>query len=62
VLTADLPILDKSLRNRRKHSLDDFAVLFPEWSGTAPSVYNLLLGLHEQKYSFLTVIWRGTSF
>ena len=38
VLTANLPILDKSLCDRRKHLPDEFAVLLPERSGTAPSV------------------------
>jgi ankyrin repeat protein len=48
VTTAKLPILDKSLRDRREHLPYDFAVLLPERCNAAPSVYNLLVGLHEQ--------------
>jgi hypothetical protein len=48
---ANLPVLDKSLGNWRKHPPNDFTVLFPVRSGTAPSVYHLLVGLHGQKYS-----------
>src|ERR1039458_5844640 len=51
VLPANLSIFDESLCNRRKHLLDDFAVLLPVRSGTAPSVYDLLVGLHERRYS-----------
>jgi hypothetical protein len=52
VPTANQPILDKSLRDRRKHLLDDFAVLLPEWRGSTPCAYNLLVGLHRQKYTY----------
>jgi hypothetical protein len=55
LLTANLPILDKSLRNRLIHLPDDFAVLLPKRSGIAPSVYDLLAGLHKQKY----ILWAG---
>ena len=47
VPTANQPILDKGLRDRRKHLPDDFAVLLPEWRGITPSAYNLLVGLHS---------------
>jgi DNA-binding CsgD family transcriptional regulator len=48
---ANPRIRDKRLRNRRKHLADDFAVLLPVRSGTAPAIDNFLLGLHVQKYS-----------
>ena len=51
VPTANQSILDKSLRDRREHLPDDFAVLLPERRGITPSVYNLLVGLHHQKYT-----------
>src|SRR5215813_10086281 len=49
--TADQPILAKGSRDRRKHLPDDFAVLLPERSGIAPSVYDVLVGLHEHEYT-----------
>src|SRR4029077_6746002 len=49
--TANQRILDKSIRDRRKHMTDDFAVLLPERSRIAPSVDGVLLGLHERKYT-----------
>jgi hypothetical protein len=47
VPTANEPILDKSLRDRRKHLPDDFAVLLPERRGITPCAYNPLVGLHR---------------
>jgi len=55
VPTANQPIFDKGLRYRRKHLPDDFAVLFPEPRGITPYAYNLLVGLHQQKYTYLAV-------
>ena len=55
VPTANQPIFDKGLRDRRKHLPDDFAVLFPEPRGITPYAYNLLVGLHQQKYTYLAV-------
>jgi hypothetical protein len=52
VPTANQPIFDKGLRDRRKHLPDDFAVLFPEPRGITPYAYNLLVGLHQQKYTY----------
>ena len=49
VPTVNLSILDQGLADRRKHLPYDFAVFLPERCGTAPSVDNLLVGLHEQK-------------
>jgi hypothetical protein len=45
--TANQRILDKSLRDRRKHLPDDFAVLLPEQRGSTTCGYNLLVGLHR---------------
>ena len=39
VPAANRPIFDKSLRDRRKHLPDDFAVLFPERRGITPYAY-----------------------
>jgi hypothetical protein len=55
VPTANQPILDKSLGDRRKHLPDDFAVLLPERGGITPCAYNLLVGLHQQKYTYQAV-------
>jgi hypothetical protein len=55
VLTANQPIFDKGLRDRRKHLPDDFAVLLPEPRGITPYAYNLLVGLHQQKYTYQAV-------
>ena len=55
VPAANRPIFDKSLRDRRKHLPDDFAVLFPERRGITPYAYNLLVGLHQQKYTYRAV-------
>jgi hypothetical protein len=55
VPTANQPIFDKSSRDRRKHLPDDFAVLFPEPRGITPYAYNLLVGLHQQKYTYQAV-------
>jgi hypothetical protein len=44
-------MLDKRLRNRRKHPPDDAAVLLPERRGITPYDYDLLVGLHQQKYT-----------
>src|ERR1700756_546226 len=52
VPAANQPILDKSLRDRRKHLPNDFAMLLPERRGITPSAYNLLVGLHQQKYTY----------
>lgn len=46
VSIANPRIRDKRLRDRSKHLADDFAVLLPVRSGTAPTVDNFLLGLH----------------
>ena len=51
VPSANQPVVDQSLRDRRKHLSDDFAVLLPERSGSTPCAYNLLVGLHQPKYS-----------
>ena len=51
VPTANQPILDKSLRDRRKHLPDDFAVFLPERRGITPYAYSLLVGLHQPKYT-----------
>ena len=53
VPTANQPILDKSLRDWRKHLPDDFAVILPEGRGITPYVYNLVVGLRRQKYTYL---------
>jgi hypothetical protein len=55
VPAANQPILDKSLRDRRKHLPDDFAVLLPERRGITPYAYNLLVGLHRQKYTYRAI-------
>jgi hypothetical protein len=55
VPTDNQPILDKSLRDWRKHLPDDFAVLLPERRGITPCAYNLLVGLHQQKYTYRAV-------
>jgi hypothetical protein len=55
VPAANQPILDKSLRDRRKHLPDDFAVLLPERRGITPYAYNFLVGLHPQKYTYQAV-------
>jgi hypothetical protein len=52
---TDPRILDESLRNRRKHLPDDFAVFLPEGRRIAPCVYNLGVGLHQQKYTYRTL-------
>jgi hypothetical protein len=52
--SANLPVLDKSLRNWSKHLPDDFAMLLPVRRGTGPAIDDFLLGLHEQKYSLVT--------
>src|SRR5215472_15356837 len=49
--TADRPIQAKGSRDRCKHLPDDFAVLLPDRSGTAPSVQDVLVGLHEHEYT-----------
>jgi hypothetical protein len=46
------PILDKCLRDRRKHLADDLAVLLPERRHATPNIYSLLAGLHKRKYSY----------
>ncbi len=51
VAKGDPRLLDQSLRDRRKHEPDVFAVLLPEGRGVAPSLDNLLVGLHLQKYT-----------
>src|SRR5437870_13321901 len=53
--TANQRILDKSLRDRRKHLPDDFAVLLPERRGITPCGYNFLVRLHPQKYTYQPV-------
>jgi hypothetical protein len=50
--SADQRLLNQSLRNWRKHLPDDFAVLLPEGRGITPCAYNLLVGLHQQKYTY----------
>jgi hypothetical protein len=55
VPTANQPIFDKGLRDRRKHLPDDFAVLFPEPRRITPYAYNFLVGLHQQKYTYQAV-------
>ncbi len=55
VPTANQPILDKSLRDRRKHLPDDFAVFLPERRGITPYTYSLLVGLHQPKYTYWAV-------
>jgi hypothetical protein len=55
VPTSNQPILDKSLRDRRKHLPDDFAVLLPERRGITPYANNLLIGLHKQKYTYRAI-------
>src|SRR6266705_2806167 len=55
VSTANQPILDESLRDRRKHLPDNFAVLLPQPRGATPSVNNRLAGLHQRKYSYRSV-------
>jgi DNA-binding transcriptional MerR regulator len=49
---TDPRILDQSLRNWRKHLPDDFAVFLPEGRRITPCVYNLVVGLHQQKYTY----------
>src|SRR6266702_5732405 len=49
--TANQPILDKSLCDRRKHLPDDFAVFLPERRGITPYAYKFLVRLHQQKYT-----------
>jgi len=65
VSTANQRILDKSIRDRRKHMTDDFAMLLPERSRIAPSVDGVLLGLHEQSIPWAvdapTGSWTGTA-
>jgi len=51
VPAANQPVLDQSLRDRRKHQPDVCAVLLPEWRGITPSVDELLVGLHPEKYT-----------
>ena len=51
VPAANQPALDQSLRDRRKHLPDDFAVLLPERRGSTPCADNFLIGLHHSKYS-----------
>jgi hypothetical protein len=64
---TDPRILDESLRNWRKHLPDDFAVFLPEGRGITPCVYNLVVGLHQQKYTYRTLgrqcsfQWAGVS-
>ena len=48
---VDLSVEDQRLRDWRKHLPDDLAVLLPEGRGIAPSLDNLLVGLHLQKYT-----------
>src|ERR1700675_69327 len=55
VPTANQPILDKSLRDWRKHLPDDFAVFLPERRGITPYADNLLVRLHQQKYTYQAV-------
>jgi hypothetical protein len=55
VPTANQPILDKSVRDWRKHLPDDFAVLLLERRGITPYAYYLLVGLHPQKYTYRAV-------
>src|SRR6185369_15221335 len=49
--TADQSFLVKSSRDRCEHLPDDLAVFVPERSSVAPSVYNVLVGLHEREYT-----------
>ncbi len=55
VPTDNQPILDKRLRDWRKHLPDDFAVLLPEPRGITPCAYDLLVGSHQQKYTYRAV-------
>ena len=48
---ANQRILDQSLRDRRKHLPDRFAMLLPERRSAAPSVDHSLVALHRRKYS-----------
>jgi hypothetical protein len=48
VSAADERILDKSLRDRRKHLPDNLAVLLPKRRDANPPVNNLLIGLHHR--------------
>jgi hypothetical protein len=50
VPTPNQSILDKGLRDRRKHLPDDFAVFLPERRGFTPCSCDLLIGLHHPKY------------
>jgi hypothetical protein len=45
------PILDQSMCDGRKHLPDGFAVFLPERSNIAPSVYDVLVELHETEYT-----------
>jgi hypothetical protein len=52
VHAADPAILDMSLRDRRKHLVDNFAVVLLERRGVDPSVDNRLVGFHQRKCSY----------
>jgi hypothetical protein len=55
---TDPRILDESLRNWREHLPDDFAVFLPEGRRITPCVYNVVVGLHQQKYTYPALGWQ----
>src|SRR5258708_1088589 len=55
VPTANQPIFDKGLRDWCKDRAGDLGGVLPERRGMTPYAYNLLVGLHQQKYTYQAV-------